>query len=101
LRLRARTDSNHGGIIKALRQHGMKVQSLAQIGNGVPDLLVGFRGCNVLLEIKDGDKVPSKQILTDAERSWITTWSGQVSVVTNWEEAVNAVLHEAKLRGQV
>ena len=44
MRRAARTDSNHEEIVKALRAVGATVQSLAGVGHGVPDLLVGYQG---------------------------------------------------------
>jgi hypothetical protein len=45
----------------ALRSAGATVQSLAGVGKGVPDLLVGFKGQTLLFEVKDGFKPPSKR----------------------------------------
>ena len=39
-----KTDANHADIVDALRRVGASVVSLASVGNGVPDLLVGFNG---------------------------------------------------------
>ena len=96
---RCRVDGNHAEVVKALTAAGMKVQSLATIGKGCPDLLVGFRGLNVLLEVKDGAKPPSGRLLTADERGWLDTWPGYCPVVTSAEDAVNAVVEHAKLWG--
>jgi hypothetical protein len=77
----------------------MSVQSLSAVGKGVPDLLVGWHGINVLLEVKDGGKAASRRKLTPDEQRWKNTWSGQVAVVTNPEEAIEAVVRTAKERG--
>ncbi len=94
---RCRTDSNHTEIMDALRTIGAKPQSLASVGDGCPDILVGYHGVNVLLEVKDGAKVPSKQALTSAERTWHDTWPGQVAIVTSAEEAQLAVINFARI----
>jgi hypothetical protein len=89
---RGRVDANHTEIVKALRQMGCSVQSLAIIGHGCPDLLVGVRGVrNVLMEIKDGTKVKSSRKLTDAEQKWHDSWHGDVVVVNSVEEAVRII----------
>ena len=44
MRRAARIDRNQPEIVKALRQVGAHVTSLAAVGDGVPDLLVGFQG---------------------------------------------------------
>ena len=100
MRRAAKVDDNHSQIVAALRNAGMTVQSIAAVGKGCPDLLVGWRGLNVLLEVKDGEKVPSKQRLTADEQNWHETWGGYVAVVTSVDEAVDAVLkYWARLGG--
>lgn len=88
----ARVDANHGAIVDALRAVGASVQSLAKVGEGVPDLVVGFRGANYLLEIKDGDKPPSKQALTPDQVTWHAAWRGQKQVVNSVTSALRAIL---------
>lgn len=86
-----RTDANQGEIMSALERAGAKVQPLNRIGFGVPDLLIGFRGTNWLLEIKDGAKSPSKRQLTQHEREWHASWPGQVAVVESVEQALEVI----------
>jgi hypothetical protein len=62
------------------------------MGDGCPDLLIGYHGRNVLLEVKDGDKAPSKRELTADEKDWHAKWAGQVCVVETPEEAQLAVI---------
>lgn len=97
----ARIDGNHRPVVEALTKATMRVQSLASMGKGVPDLLVGWRGVNVLLEVKDGTRKPSERTLTADERDWHATWGGQVAVVETPEEAVTAVIAFAKEMGRV
>ena len=87
-RTAARIDENQPEIVKALRQVGCTVQSLAGVGNGCPDLLVGFRGQNMLMEVKDGDKKPSARKLTDDQEEWHNDWFGSVFVVESVPEAM-------------
>jgi hypothetical protein len=61
---------------------------LHSVGDGCPDLLVGFKGANFLLEIKDGLKSPSKRRLTPDQQNWHELWVGQVAIVTNCAEAI-------------
>ena len=90
MRRAARIDENQPDIVEALRKRGAFVQSLAAIGKGCPDLLVGFHGRWFVLEVKDGSKPPSRQKLTTDERDWITDAQRRapVHVVTNTVEAV-------------
>ena len=54
MRRAAKIDANHGDIVEALRGIGCSVLSLAPLGKGAPDLLVGYWGRNTILEVKDG-----------------------------------------------
>lgn len=87
----ARTDRNQIHIVEALRDAGAVVQSLATVGQGCPDLLVGFRGSLYLLEVKDGAKPPSARKLTPAQEEWRKRWPGYAHVVGNALEALVAV----------
>jgi Holliday junction resolvase len=89
VRRAAKVDANQTEIVNALRQVGASVQSLASTGKGCPDLLVGFRGVNWLLEIKDGQKVRSARKLTEDQVVWHQTWRGKVYIVESVDQALN------------
>jgi len=91
MRLRAKKDDNHREIQYALMRAGASVQDLSAVGGGCPDILVGLRGQNFLMEIKDGKKPVSKRKLTDMEKVFATTWRGQVCVVQSVDDALLAV----------
>ena len=82
-----RVDSTHSDIVAALRKAGMSAYSIAQVGGGVPDVLVGWRGCTFLLEVKG-----ERPKLTQDEQQFHDTWAGQVAIVRTPEDAVIAVL---------
>jgi hypothetical protein len=86
VRMPRRVDSNHGEIVAALRKGGATVQSLAAIGQGCPDLLVGFRGVNYLFEVKDGAKSPSRRCLTEDETEWAEKWNGQWNILMSIDD---------------
>jgi hypothetical protein len=92
MRRAARTDANHAVIVGALLRCGATVQSLAAVGQGCPDLMVGFRGRTLLMEVKDGDKIPSKRRLTPDQQEWHAAWAGHVVVVESVEQAIAALL---------
>lgn len=91
MRRAAKVDANQDQVTSALRAAGASVQSLAAVGNGIPDLLVGFRGANYLLEVKDGNKPPSKRELTPDQIEWHLEWRGQAMVITSADEALAAI----------
>ena len=78
-----RVDDNQSKVVKALRDLGATVQHLHAVGKGCPDIVVGFKGKNLLLEIKDGDK----KVLTPDQANWHRLWKGQVNVVTSIDDA--------------
>lgn len=92
MRLHARVDRNQQEIVDALRRIGCSVQSLAAVGDGCPDLLVGRGGVNFLMEIKDADKKPSARVLTADQRAWHSAWRGWVFVVGRASDALGVVL---------
>ena len=92
----AKVDDNQKEIVKALRTLGCSVQHLHGVGAGCPDLLVGYKGFNILLELKDGNKSPSQQKLTPDQIIWHRDWRGHVNVVNSSEQAIIAVLTTAR-----
>lgn len=89
MRKHGRTDANQSEIVAALRKCGASVQILSSVGRGVPDLIVGWRGVNYLMEVKDGTQPPSRRSLTPDEQAWHVRWSGQVAVVDSAEAAIS------------
>ena len=83
MRYDARADANQAEIVAALREIGATVTDLHRVGGGCPDLLVGYRGVNYLLEVKteDGEFTPK-------EADWFLTWHGQRAVVHTIAEAL-------------
>ena len=89
MRRRKRSDKNQKKIVEHLRQIGASVQDLSDVGGGVPDILVGFKGKNYLLEIKNPE---SKSYgLTENQVLWHDSWNGKVSIVNTLEEALNVI----------
>ena len=81
-----RTDSNHAVIRKAFRDRGFSWVDTYMVGKGFPDGVVGRYGVNVLIEIKDGEKPPSKRKLTSDEQDFHDSWQGLVEVVKDEDD---------------
>lgn len=77
----AKIDANQNEIVEFLRGQGATVQILSAVGKGCPDILVGFNGKNLLMEIKDGAKTASQTKLTPDQSKWHSEWRGDVDVV--------------------
>ena len=85
----AKVDDNHALVVSALRAAGgasITVVSLAAVGKGVPDLLVGLDGVTVLVEVKDGRKAPSRRRLTPDQVAWFDAWQGLPVIVLHSPE---------------
>ncbi len=89
MRTAARIDANQPEIIRVLRDCGVTVQPLHTVGKGTPDLLCGYRGRNVLLEVKDRNN--PRAGLTRAQQDWHATWRGQVAIVESPDEALRVM----------
>lgn len=85
-RMLKRNDPNHAEIVTVLRSVGCTVVDLGAVGNGVPDLIVGYRGRNYLIEIKAPDDA-----LRENQRAWHASWRGQVAVARTTDEALRVV----------
>lgn len=90
--MRARKiDDNQNLIVKQLRKMGASVAITSMIGKGFPDLVIGFRDKNYLIELKDGTKSKSRKELTVDERRFFITWRGQIEICENLDEILKII----------
>lgn len=95
MRRAAKVDKNQTEIVAALRAAGASVVPLHAVGNGCPDLLVGYGGKNLLIEVKDetGRAVNKgrdlSKALTKDQHKFHFFWQGQLAVVWSAEEALS------------
>jgi len=90
-RYAARVDANHGDLVKLWRDMGATVWDLSGVGNGIADVLIGWRGRWFPVELKDGSKPPSHRKLTPAQvllHGEIKRAGLPLYVVTNEDEAL-------------
>ena len=79
MRRKARLDSNQRELVAFAKKHGATVTHLHPLGRGIPDILIGYRGRNYLIEIKSSEK--SK--LSEDEQTFFNNWRGSASVITS------------------
>lgn len=100
-----RRDDNEPPIVAALQAVGAGVQRLD--GRGLPDLLVGYRGRLLLLEVKRVDAgIATRSVhrgrgnqlegplsgLTPDQREWWAQWKGPAPVIVqSVDEALRAI----------
>ena len=90
MRRAARVDNNQAEIVDLLRQiPGVTVEP---IGKPV-DLLIGYRGLNFLIEVKNKDGFDT---LTDAQIRFISEWKGQIRVAHTFDEILKLLQESYK-----
>lgn len=87
---RHKIDANQAAIVRALKDiPGLSVLDIHN--SNLSDVIVGFRGRNILLEIKNPDVKPSDRKLTERERIFHSSWHGQIAVVHTLDEALAVI----------
>ena len=90
MRKRAKSDDNQKQLVKTLRGiPGVSVSITSALGDGFPDIVVGYKKQNYLFEIKDGSKPPSQRKLTPDEEKFFSNWFGRVDVVCCLDDVLN------------
>lgn len=85
MRRAARRDANEAQIVEALEYAGATVARLNE--KDIPYLLVGFRGDDYLLEVKDGYNK-----LSPGQKAFHAHWRGKtIAVVRSVEDALEAI----------
>lgn len=83
--------------MQVFRQMGASVLDLHEVGKGCPDLLLGFGRLDVLVEVKDGEKSPSRRTLTPEQVKFIDEWKGRpVAVISTIDEAHELIMSLAR-----
>lgn len=87
-----KVDDNQPDVVRQLRRvPGLSVTPTHQVGGGFPDLCVGWRGRNLLVELKDPRKIPSKRALTKSEQEWHKSWPGEAIVAETAQDIMVAL----------
>ena len=84
--MRHRADGNQKEIVDALRDIGASVLVLSQVGGGCPDLMIGWRGKNYLLEVKT-----PKGKLRLGQKEFFDTWRGRAFIVRSADEVLELI----------
>jgi hypothetical protein len=83
-------DTNQQAIVDDLRRiPGCTVAITSAVGKGFPDLVVGYRGHNLLVELKDPTKPKADQKLTPEQVKFHAEWSGQVLTAYSFMDVLN------------
>lgn len=86
----AKVDSNQAEIVAAFRAAGATVKPVHTV-KGFVDVVVGYKGRNLLVEIKDGNKPPSARKLTESEQDFHVHWKGTIEVVQSLDDVATVL----------
>lgn len=99
MRRAARVDANQQAVVEGLRKAGASVAITSALGDGFPDLVVGYHGRTVLMELKDGRAKTHSRYLTGAEVAFHFHWRGAPCVVVeSLEQAMECLVSDAVCR---
>lgn len=76
-----RVDANQPEIVDALRQVGASVIITSAQGRGFPDLVIGWRGRNYLLEVKNPNTAYGRQGFNKNQRLFNAEWRGSAPII--------------------
>lgn len=84
-------DDNQKLIVHQLRKIGASVAITSMVGKGFVDIVIGWRGKNFLIELKDGAKSASRKLLTADEKEFFQTWNGQVDIAESFDDILKII----------
>jgi hypothetical protein len=91
MRKRARIDANQPALVALAKAYGASWVSMAPLGEGVPDGLLGHQGTTHVVEFK----MP-KGSLTPDQRTFIREWNGSPVHVLRTEADVARLLTQER-----
>lgn len=90
MRRAANVDRNQGYIADLARRLGASVAYIHSVGGGVPDLLLGYAGENILVEVKNPE---ARGKLNENQKKFHAGWRGTVVVIESGDQLVSLLAH--------
>lgn len=93
MRRAAKVDGNQAEIVECLRAiPECSVLILSAIGKGCPDILIGYRGANLLVELKNPETLRGEKPETiKRQQEFRDGWRGAVIRATSLKEIITAM----------
>lgn len=88
MRRDAKVDTNQPEIVKLFRKLGWSVLIISQLKN-CADIIVSKNKRTIIIEIKDGSLVPSRQRLTEGEEKFMKSWQGEYRIVNCVDDVIS------------
>lgn len=93
----AKIDENQPALVELIRAMGVSVAITSAAHDGFTDLVIGFGGVTVLVEVKDGSKEPARRKLTPQQVTFHNSFKGAITVIENEQQAVELVIRLKKV----
>src|SRR3990167_2302049 len=85
--------SNKAEIVQILKKvPGLSVLDLSELEEGCPDLLIGYKGFNHLIEIKNSDSKESGTLQTERRKIFFDGWLGQIIIASDIDAILFAII---------
>ena len=97
-----KVDTIQRPLVKQLEAHGATFQSMAAVGRGCPDGIVGFLGLTAVVEFKSGARAAKRKSKTaEQQAAWRQNWKGSPCwILTSWEDC-EAMLETMRLLARI
>ena len=83
-----RVDENQSQLVNTFIALGASVLNLSRVGQGCPDLLIGYKNKSVLVEIKKD----AKAVFTEPQIKFMQNWrGGTVSRIDSVDAAIRLI----------
>ena len=92
MRRAAKVDANHAAIRTAFKRMGCSVLDTFTLGRGAPDMVVSCTHGTWCVEVKDGNKSPSRRALTPDQESFHHNWKGLIYIVESVADVPGVIL---------
>lgn len=86
-----RVDGNQAEIVNAAKKIGASVCFLSDLGKGIPDILVGYRNHNFLIEVKRPGR---RNKLTKSQEPFHNAWKGKIYTVETVDEMLDILTRD-------
>lgn len=100
-RFAKRRDGNHVEVVGAFRKLGWSVLDMADLGRGMPDIVIGDKSHGTfLVEIKNPKTQYGRRGLSARQREFCEQWNGLVNVVSSLDDVVELTRNLTKGTGR-
>lgn len=90
---KTKIDKNQKAIVEALEAAGASVLVTSRMGSGFPDLVVGLRGKNILIEVKNPENSYGRKGFNKNQQNFADFWRGSPPIIVRTVDEAMAAIH--------